>query len=157
MRYVGSLCVWHAAANVRAARQVPWRLATSVHQADIDYGAWSSRGGNPHAYPPLGSVLRAGAVYFRWRPKRSFCTRIIPANAVRSIGRDASHSSRWCQARICLMLMESGKLSRCLWVLMIPISLGQGFFDTLSFGGPKTLVDREGLLQIFGTSVRVFF
>jgi hypothetical protein len=27
-------------------------LTASVHQTDIDYGAWSSRRGNPHAYPP---------------------------------------------------------------------------------------------------------
>jgi integrase len=30
-----------------------WTLAASVTQADIDYGAWWRRGGNPHAYPPL--------------------------------------------------------------------------------------------------------
>ena len=30
-------------------------LATSVHQADIDYVTWSSRRGNPHAYPPFGA------------------------------------------------------------------------------------------------------
>jgi hypothetical protein len=32
-----------------------WTLATSVPKADIDYGARSSRRGNPHAYPPFGS------------------------------------------------------------------------------------------------------
>ena len=34
-----------------------WTLAASVPQADIDYGTWSSRRGNPHAYPPdLGGI-----------------------------------------------------------------------------------------------------
>ena len=28
-------------------------LTASVHQADIDYGTWPSRRGNPHAYPPI--------------------------------------------------------------------------------------------------------
>ncbi len=48
-----------------------WTLAASVPQADIDYGTWSSRYGNPHAYPPLGSAV-AGygwvAVTFRIWP-----------------------------------------------------------------------------------------
>ena len=38
-------------ANVQAARQTSWTFAASVHQADIDYVTWSSRGGSPHAYP----------------------------------------------------------------------------------------------------------
>jgi hypothetical protein len=33
-----------------------WTLAASVHQADIDYGARSSRRGYLHAYPPFGTV-----------------------------------------------------------------------------------------------------
>ena len=32
-----------------------WTLAPSVHQADIDHGTWSSRRGDQHAYPPLGT------------------------------------------------------------------------------------------------------
>lgn len=30
-----------------AARQAPWTLAASVPQTDIDYGAWTSRRGDP--------------------------------------------------------------------------------------------------------------
>ena len=33
--------------------RAPWTLAASVHQAGIDYGAWSRHRGNPHAYPPF--------------------------------------------------------------------------------------------------------
>jgi hypothetical protein len=32
-------------------------LAASVHQADIDHVAWSSRRGEPHAYPPLCAAI----------------------------------------------------------------------------------------------------
>jgi len=34
-----------------------WTLAASVPQADIYYGTWSSRCGNPHAYPPIWSAI----------------------------------------------------------------------------------------------------
>jgi hypothetical protein len=40
-------------------RQASWTLAASVLQADTDYSAWSSRRGNPHAYP---DVLASGHV-----------------------------------------------------------------------------------------------
>jgi hypothetical protein len=63
---------------------------------DAQHGAWSGRRGNPHAYPPLDSVFRAGTVSARWRPKRSFCSRIPPKRTVSSLGRDAPHSSRGC-------------------------------------------------------------
>src|ERR1017187_3109753 len=68
MRYVGSLCVWHAAANVRAARQVPWTLATSVHQDDIDYGAWSSRRWQPARVP---AVLAQSSDRRKYRPSHT--------------------------------------------------------------------------------------
>ena len=61
MRYVGSPCIWHAGRwRMRTSEprdRASWTLAASVHQADIDYDAWSSRRGNPHAYPPLGTPL----------------------------------------------------------------------------------------------------
>jgi hypothetical protein len=38
--------------NMQAATPGRWKLAASVHKADIDHGGWSSRPGAPHAYPP---------------------------------------------------------------------------------------------------------
>jgi hypothetical protein len=46
--------------------RAPWTLAASVSQADIDYGAWSRHGGNPHAYPPNLDSGQACGAGLRW-------------------------------------------------------------------------------------------
>jgi len=35
-----------------------WSLAASIRRADIDHSKWSSRRGDPHAYPPFCTAVR---------------------------------------------------------------------------------------------------
>ena len=56
--------------------RAPWTLAASVPQAGIDYGAWSRRRGNPHAYPPIWRGLWAGAAVCLKAQNREFCMRL---------------------------------------------------------------------------------
>jgi len=56
MRCVGSPClVGGSAMGTRASEprdRASWPLAASIHQAVMDHGTWSSRWGDPRAYPP---------------------------------------------------------------------------------------------------------
>lgn len=55
-----TVCGMRARLRMRTSEprdRASWTHTASVHQADIDFGAWSSRRGNPHAYPPFGASL----------------------------------------------------------------------------------------------------
>ena len=53
-----------------------WTLAPSVHQADIDHGAWSSRRGDQHAYPPIWSDIRSMSITTRTVPHWMICAQL---------------------------------------------------------------------------------
>ena len=75
----------HRVSGVRARSSEPrdrasWTLAPSVHQADIDHGAWSSRRGDQHAYPPLCSAAEVAASV-SWAVQNESIWRIIMVGA----------------------------------------------------------------------------
>ena len=66
--------VWWAGPTMRTGTSEPryrasWTLAAAVHQAVMDHGTWSSRGRNPHAYPPIWAQTGSIAVVAGGAPK----------------------------------------------------------------------------------------
>jgi hypothetical protein len=75
MRDVGSPCSRHAGSGMETRTsetqdKAAWTVAESVREADIDHGAWSSRRGNPRAYPPARRSERDGIPRAPHRPAR---------------------------------------------------------------------------------------
>ena len=50
-----------------------WTLAAAVHQAVMDHGTWSSRGHNPHAYPPIWPETGGTGAVVVTAPKQVIC------------------------------------------------------------------------------------
>ena len=73
-----------------------WTLAPSVHQADIDHGAWSSRRHDQHAYPPIWRQVAVGRHAVRAAPERVICNWLQIGKARR---RSSSGSARAGAAR----------------------------------------------------------
>ena len=77
MRCVGSPClVGGSAMGTRAFEprdRASWPLAASIHQAVMDHGTWSSRGHNPHAYPPIWPETGGTGAVVVTAPKQVIC------------------------------------------------------------------------------------